>query len=41
MKKVFHIVAVILFTTIVLCSCSAQKCPAYSHSETEQSDHKS
>jgi hypothetical protein len=38
MKKVIHITAVILFITAVLCSCTVQRCPAYSHGQTEQAE---
>lgn len=41
MKKAFTVVAAIIFFMAVLSSCSVQKCPAYSHHETEQTDHNS
>ncbi len=41
MKKFFHIIAALIFAAFVLCSCFPQKCPAYAHQESEQSDHNS
>ncbi|MFO7924786.1 MAG: hypothetical protein R6U58_13965 [Bacteroidales bacterium] len=41
MKRIFYLLAVIFFTSVVMSSCSAKKCPAYAIHETEQTEEKS
>ncbi len=41
MKRVHYILALVFFAAVIFSSCSAQKCPAYGHHETEQQEMKS